>query len=238
MENYPKPINKECHKKIMKYLDNSIYKIKMMDGKYGIGFFCYIKCHNKIIPMLITNYKIMNEKYFSNDNHVELLIYNELISVELGPIYYMDKKLDLSIREIKENKIINILDIDNYIFHDESEIFLNQESIYIIHYNNYNNICVSYGIIKHKDNSELLLLCNIKSDSNCYPIFNLTSNKLIGIYQNNSNYYHKGIYFKYLINKLEFIYNENDIINKNNIKNDINIIVILMKKILTKKFIF
>ena len=69
MENYLKPVTKESHKKIMDYLDNSIYKIKGNEGKYGIGFFCYIKCHNKKIPILITNYKIINKKYYSNYNN-------------------------------------------------------------------------------------------------------------------------------------------------------------------------
>ena len=40
MENYPKPVTKDTHKKIMEYLDNSIYKIKGNDDNTGIGFFC------------------------------------------------------------------------------------------------------------------------------------------------------------------------------------------------------
>ena len=43
MEIYPKPVIKESHKKIMEYLDNSIYKIKGNDDNTGIGFFCNIK---------------------------------------------------------------------------------------------------------------------------------------------------------------------------------------------------
>ena len=49
METLPKPITKDTHKKIMELLDNSIYQIKTNDNKYGIGFFCNIKFHNKII---------------------------------------------------------------------------------------------------------------------------------------------------------------------------------------------
>ena len=203
MENYPNSVNKESHKKIMNYLDNSIYKIKRKDGKFGIGFFCYIKYHNRKIPVLITNYKIIDENYYSNYNSIVILINNELIKIEFGSLYYMDKYLDLSIIEIKENKIITILDIDDCIYKDESEIFLTQESIYIIHYNNYNNICVSYGIIKDKTKSELKLMCNIKANSNCYPIFNLSTNQLIGIYTKNSKYYSTGIYFKYIIKQFK-----------------------------------
>ena len=57
MKNYPKPVTKETHKKILDYLDNSIYQIKGSDGKYGIGFFCLLKCHDKTINVLITNYQ-------------------------------------------------------------------------------------------------------------------------------------------------------------------------------------
>ena len=39
MEKYLKHVTKESHKKIMDYLDNSIYKIKVNEEKYGIGFF-------------------------------------------------------------------------------------------------------------------------------------------------------------------------------------------------------
>ena len=115
MENYPKPVTKDTHKKIMEYLDNSIYKIKGNDDKYGIGFFCNIKSHNKNIPILITNYKIINEKYYKNNNGVKILINNKIISIEFGPINYINKDLDISIIEIKKNKLLNILDIDENI---------------------------------------------------------------------------------------------------------------------------
>ena len=175
MEKYPKPVSKESHKKIMEYLDNSIYKIKSNDNKYGIGFFCNIKCYNIIIPVLITNYKFINEKYYLNNNNIEVLINNVLILVEFGSINYINKDLNISIIEIKENKLINVLEVDENIFEEESEIYLNKESIYIIHNTN-NNICVSYGIINNINNNELKFTCNINSDSNCYPIFNLNTN--------------------------------------------------------------
>ena len=199
MENYPKPITKESHKKIMNYLDNSIYKIKGNEGKYGIAFFCYMKCHNKTIPILITNYKIIDEKYYSNYNNIEILINNKLKEIEFGSIYYINKDLDLSIIEIKENKEIKILEIDANLYKEELETILNKETVYIIHNNK--NICVSYGIINNINKKNIFISCYINSDLNCFPIFNLASNKIIGIYQKNSNYYSKGIYLKYIIKK-------------------------------------
>ena len=236
MENYPKPVTRESHRKIIDYLDNSIYKIKINEGKYGIGFFCYIKCHNKRFPVLITNYKIMNERFNSNCNNIEILINNKLIPVVFGNIYYKNESLDLVIIEIKENKKIQILDIDDNIYKEESDILLNKESIYIIYYSR--NFYVSYGIIKYINKEELFIYCNINSDSNIYPIFNLSTNKLIGIYTRKYNYYSKGINFKYLINEIEFIYTKNDIMNKNNYKNEINILVNINKKDIGHKIYF
>ena len=224
MENYPKPVTKDTHKKIMEYLDNSIYKIKINDGKYGIGFFCYIKCHNKNIPVLITNYKIINEKYYSNNNNIKVLIDNELITIEFGSIHYINKDLDISIMEIKENKLINILDIDENIYKEESEMCLNKESIYIIHNIN-NDICASYGIINDMNKKELFISCNINIETNCYPIFNLKTNKLIGIYNKNSKYYNKGIYMNYILKKLKY-----KIINNDYNNNEINIQIKINKE--------
>ena len=231
MENYPKPVTKDTHKKIMEHLDNSIYKIKGKDNKYCIGIFCNIKFHNKNIPVLITNYKFINEKYYSNDQNIEVFINNELILIEFSSIYYMDKDLDISIIEIKENKLINILDIDENIYKDESEICLNKETIYIIHNTN-NNICVSYGIIKDINKKELFIHCNINSDSNCYPIFNLKTNKLIGIYTKNFNFYKKGIYLHYIIKKLKynFQYLKKDQKNNDYFNNEINIVININKE--------
>ena len=231
MENYPKPVTKDTHKKIMEYLDNSIYKIKGNDDNTGIGFFCNIKSHNKNIPVLITNYKIINEKYYTNNNSIKILINNEIISIEFGSINYINKNLDISIIEIKKNKLINILDIDENIYKEESEICLNKESIYIIHNIN-NDISVSYGIINNINSKELLVSCNINSNSNCYPIFNLNTNKLIGIYKKNSKFYTKGIYLNYILKKWKYNYqySKYDLLKKYNLNNEINLVININKE--------
>ena len=90
--------------------------------------------------MLITNYKLITEKYFSDNKSIQVLINKRLISIQLGSIYYINKNLDVSIIEIKINKKINILDIDDDIYNEESGKYLNKESIYIIHYDLWNNI--------------------------------------------------------------------------------------------------
>ena len=200
MEDYLNPITKETHKIILDYLDNSIYQIKGIEGNFGTGFFCNIKCHNKIIPVIITSYQTIEENYIKNYKSIEVLIDKERIEIEFGFIYYLNKELNLSVVEIKENNKIRFLDLDDNIYKNESEIYLNKESIYIIHYDNNSNICVSYGILKNINDYELICSCNIKNVLNFYPIFDLKTNKLIGIYQKNSIRYSKGIYFKFISN--------------------------------------
>ena len=233
MEDYLNPITKEIHKKILDYLDNSIYQIKGKEEKYGAGFFCTIKCHNKVIPLLITSYQIIEENYIKNYKNIEVIINEERMEVEFGYVYYLNKDLNLSVVEIKENNKIRFLDLDDNIYKNESEMYFNKESIYIIHYDN-NNVCVSYGVMGNINDYELIFSSNIKKVLNPYPIFNLKANKIIGIYLKNSFQYLKGIYFKFIINELEKIYSKTDLMNNN----EINIIINIDKVDIGKKIYF
>ena len=49
MSEYPKPVSKECSEIILDQIDNSICKIKGIDGKTYIGLLCLIKYRDKII---------------------------------------------------------------------------------------------------------------------------------------------------------------------------------------------
>ena len=228
MENYPKPVTEENHKKIFEYLNDSIYEIKGDKGKYGNGIFCSMKVHDKIMYMLITDYKTINEEYLINNNNIEILINKEIILIEKDILYYVNKELDISVIQIKENKKIKILEIDESIYKKESEIYLNKETIYIIY-----DKKVSYGIINKISKSELTITSNLNNNNIYrYPIFNLSTNKLIGIYENNSKYYNKGIYMKYIINELEMKYNKNDI------KNEIKIIIKIDEEDINNKIYF
>ena len=83
MENYPKPVTKESHRKISYYLDNSIYQIKGVNEKYGLGFFCSLKRHWKNIFLLITNYRTINENYLKEHDFIDVLININFIRIEL-----------------------------------------------------------------------------------------------------------------------------------------------------------
>ena len=104
MNNYPNPVTKTCTQKILNQMSNSISKIKGKGKKFGICIFCYIKCNNKNIPVLMTNYEIINEKYLEENNFIKLRINNKLRTIEFGDTKYLNKDYDLSIIEIKEKK--------------------------------------------------------------------------------------------------------------------------------------
>ena len=48
-------------------MENSIYKIKNMKGK-GTGFFCKIPVENGKMPVLMTNYHIIDEEIIKKKN--------------------------------------------------------------------------------------------------------------------------------------------------------------------------
>ena len=120
---------------------------------------------------------------------------------------------------------INYLELDNNIYQNDTELNYFKESIYIINYNNENDISVTFGIINNINKSQLLYTDNIDLNSHCLPIFNLSNNKIIGIHINKSKYYNKGIFFKYI----ELI---------NNYKNEIDIIIDVKKEHIKNKIFF
>ena len=104
MENYPRPVTREEHRKISEYFDDLIYEIKGDKGKKGKGIFCSMKIHNKKIYTLITSYNIINEEFLRDNNNIEITNNKGVILIELDFINYLDKDLDISVVQIKENK--------------------------------------------------------------------------------------------------------------------------------------
>ena len=114
----------------------------------------------------------------------------------------------------------DFIEIDDKLYENDSEMFYNEESIYILQYNNIKDILVSYGTIKEINKNKIKYVGNVNSKYSL--IFNLSNNKLIGIHKNKSKYYYNnGLFFKYIINEYE---------NKHNyFKNKDNEITIKLK---------
>ena len=202
MEKYLKPVSKLCTKKILDQMDNSIYKIKDKKGYFKIAFFSKIKYENKNIPILILNNHILKE---SNNNFIELYNNNKKIKVEFENLIYINKKYDIAIIGIKEKIIesINFLEMDDRLYEETFQMYYPKESIYIIYYNKKEkDTFVSYGALNNINNIEYYHSCNIESNIDISPIFNLNDNKIIGIYKKDSLYFNKGISLKYFIDKI------------------------------------
>ena len=87
MENYSEPVTQKCTKIILEQMNNSIYKINIKENDFRTGIFCLIKYKNKNIPVLITNYDIINDV---KNNVINISINNINNTIELGKAKYLN----------------------------------------------------------------------------------------------------------------------------------------------------
>ena len=221
------PIDKA--EKILNQMKNCVCKIN--GKKFGTGFFCKILYNNKLIPVLMTNYHVIDDNFIETNTKLNVYINQKLKVLNINKnskIYSsVNNKYDLMIIKIKEEEINNYLEIDDNIYVKDSLNSYEKHSIYILHYPNDNNISVSYGYgitknneydIKHKLHTDLC--------SSGGPILSLSTNKIIGIHKGfvrkNNEIFNIGTYLKYPLDEL----NKNEIkiqlkINKDDINKEI-----------------
>ena len=216
MDKYPKAITRDCTNIILNQMDNSICTINNGKDNFELGLFCKINYKKINIYVLITTNIILNK--IKNES-VDINFKNKNINIKLGKTIYINKNDDIVIIEIKHNNNIDYIKLDHNIYNRDKEIYKNNQSIYVIHYNKKEkNSAVSFGIINYLIKYQITYSCNIKSDKKIIPIFNLSNNNLIGLQKSNSQYYNKGIFLRYMIN--EFIKNY-----RYNYNNEINILI-------------
>jgi hypothetical protein len=121
-----------------------------IDGdKKGTGFFCKINYGNKLIPVLMTNYHIIDDNFIEGNKQVNVYINENLKIINLNKenkLYSSNNnEYDLIIIKLKEGEIDNYLEIDQNIFIENSESSFKDNSIYILHYPNGGNSSVSFG---------------------------------------------------------------------------------------------
>ena len=240
MDDYPQSATMKQTKLIYNQMNDSFYKIQGKDNKLGIGLFSKIKIKNKMILILMTNYHLIDEKFIENNFGIKIKINNEFQFINFSDkrLNYINKEYNLSIIAIEENKKINLnyLEIDDSLYDSQSQIQLNKETIYILNNNKKNQVSVSYGIIRNINKFDISCSCNIKSNGIISPIFNLNSNRLIGIYINNSKIFVKGLFFKYIIIYFtELINLHKDIFE---VKNEINILIKVFNEDINKEIYF
>ena len=134
---------------ILFQMKNSIYKIKFKN-EVGTGFFCRIPSSNKkyLLHILITCNHFLGNNNINLGNKIELflgcqkLLFSLLINKSSK--IYIDKKNDITIIEIIPDydkiKLDSFLDVDEMIFEENSYENYKNSSIYIISYDENNNI--------------------------------------------------------------------------------------------------
>ena len=239
MIDYPSPVTKQCHEKISEQVNNSFFGFLEKERESELLFFCYIKYKNKKFPVLVTTYEILNDIYKNKHDKINITLNNKMKNIEFGEIKFKNYEYNLSVVEVKEKKDdkINFLELDDILYREESEICLNGESIYIINYN-FDNTKIYYGIIKNNVNSKINYFGNKNINNKLSLIFNLSNNKLIGIYKNSSKRYNKGILFNLLISQFVYEYEHQNDSKINKLLNEINIIIEVSKEDINKNIYF
>ena len=217
--------------KILYQMKNCVCKV--IGIKVGTGFFCKIFYQNKLIPVLMTNFHIIDDNFIETKSRLDLYINENLkrISINKNSKIYSSIKEEYDVMIIKlneEDEINNFLELDNNIFIDKSEESYNEHSIYILHHPNGYNISVSYGYGIEKDNKySIKHKCNTDFCSSGGPILSLLTNKIIGLHKGviiksknspKENSYNIGTYLQYPL--IELYKTE---IKDNQIKNNINL---------------
>ena len=184
---------------------------KVFGDKIGTGFFCKILYHNKLIPVMITNYHVINDNYINNNKQIKINMNEkyEIININNKSKIYssINSEYDIMIIKLNEDNKYNYLEFDENIFQDNSESFYENESIYILNYPNGNKASVSYGFgIEKINNYDIKHLCNTESGSSGGPILNLQSNKIIGMHKGfikkGNNHFNIGTFIKFPLHEI------------------------------------
>ena len=232
IKNSPDYVSISGTQTILSQMKNSICKIKI-NNTNGTGFFCKIPYENKEMNVLMTNYHILDEKYYNQNDSLNLFINDEeevkIINLKTKRITYFNKLYDLTLIELKESDGISInkyLELDNNLFKKEIKAYYENISIYVLQYPLGNNAAVSYGLSLSNEinNYEINHTCSTEYGSSGSPILNLSNNKVIGIHKQAAKKfnYNVGTCLQFPLNDFfeknkkenEPNNNQNDILNK------------------------
>ena len=103
IKNSPDYVSISGMQTILNQMKNSICKIKI-NNINGTGFFCKIPYENKTMNVLMTNYHILDEKYYNQNDSLNLFINDEeevkIINLKTKRITYFNKLYDLTLIEL------------------------------------------------------------------------------------------------------------------------------------------
>ena len=216
------PVTLKQTEKILNQMNKSVCKIET-DNKSGTGFFCKLNLNKEKIPVLITNFHIIDDNYIKKSNlKITFQLGNEegcrIIHLTKNKKIFSSNKYDMMVIKIEkydEPKNINYLEIDDSIFLANSEFKYKNASIYIIHYPFQKEVSVSYGkTIKTENDYDITHKCETNKGSSGSPIFSLSTNKVIGIHKayeiKNSGCINVGTFLKNPIEEIKNLYLKNN----------------------------
>ena len=126
---------------ILNQMKKSVYKI--FGPKYGTGFFCNLEKNEDKIPVLITNYHIIDDEFVEKNNKLKIQLGNDkiprIINLNKNKKLYSStrKEYDIMIIEMDKGDLIDnieYLEIDETLLKDDLELDYEDNSIYILHY--------------------------------------------------------------------------------------------------------
>ena len=140
----PEPLEASEHK------DKGSCICKISAKSIGTGFFCKMKYENELVPVLITNYHVIDDKFIESKNSLKVYINekSKFININKNKIIYLssNNEYDLIVIRLQDGEIEHYLKIDENIFKQNSEDAYKDEPIYILHYPGYDEKAqVSYG---------------------------------------------------------------------------------------------
>ena len=219
IRNSPEPVNIAGTKAILEQMINCICKIKIREAS-GTGFFCKIPLgKNESLNVLMTNYHILDEKYYEDNKEIHLLLNDEKEAFVIEQLTerktYFNKGYDITIIELKEEDgIKNFLELDDNLFKEKEKVFYEDKSIYVLQYPYGRNACVSYGLLINIEKNDIKHTCSTENGSSGSPILNLENNKVIAIHKGaglSDFNFNKGTFLKYPLNN--FMEEQNNDIN-------------------------
>ena len=138
IRNMPEPVSISGTETILNQMNNCICKIKI-NQTYGTGFFCKIPYENETMNVLMTNYHVLDENYYNENNIFNLFINDDkdvkILNLKNERKAYFNEEYDLAMIELKEeDDINNYLELDDNLFKNEVNAFYEDLSIYTIQY--------------------------------------------------------------------------------------------------------
>ena len=156
------------------------------------GFFCKIPYKNEKIPVLITCYHTVDDKFFEKNK--ELKIYRNFkeynIKIDKNNKIYSSpddsERYDIMIIKLNEEDNINeYLELDEKIFNNDSEIYNKTKYVYMLSFSSNEKPKISFGDLLRKEerNFNIAYTCASGYGSSGAPILDYYSNKVIGIHK-------------------------------------------------------